>query len=547
MENYKFWLENAPEDIKKDLIKLSEEDIKFFFEKNIDFGTAGLRGKITWGTNAINEYTISLATFSFGKWLIDKYGKKAVKHGIVIAHDNRRYGSEYSLIAASILATFNIPVFLFPKNKPNPTPLLSFTIANNNFVGGINITASHNPPTDNGFKVYDQIGKQLSVGETKKIKQYSQEVSNIFQIEKIIDKEQYLSQRYIEDYIERIKKEIPFIKIPTQKQIKIMFVANNGTASEIAEKLLKFSKIKYEFVQEQKYPDPNFKYSPFPNPQDKQSFDLAKKYANKNGTDLIFATDPDADRFGLSIKHNDEWVELNGNELPLIQIYYKLNMLKERNLICKNDFIVRSIVTSSAADEVAKNFNVNVFESYTGFKNIIEVVEKQTKRRNHCLFAWEESYGSVVMPFTKDKDSFQALVQVIELVDFYKNQGKTLLDVLDQIYDEYGFSLSKHTVKRFDGIDGKKEMKKIVNDFRNNIKLGDNLNGHLVTEKRDYLSGYKKWPKDNILVFILDKKHRVTIRLSGTEPVLRFYLDISSENEKEAKQIEQDLLNKFVN
>ncbi len=545
MDRYDFWLKNAPTKIVDKIRNFSVDDRELYFGKDLNFGTAGLRGKILWGTNSINDYTIAKATYSFGKWLLNTYAADATKYGIVVAHDNRRFGVHYSLIVASVLAEMKIPVFLFKENQPCPTPLLSYTVVNNKFVGGINITASHNPPSDSGFKVYDALGKQLANKETTKIQEISNGVENIFTIPRLENKEQYLDESYFDNYLDRIKKEIPFIKIPTKKDLKIVFCANNGTAAKFARPLLDFSRVEYEFVKEQEYPDENFTNTPHPNPQDIESYDLAKVYGDKSDADLIFATDPDADRFGIMIKHQGKWVDLSGNQLPLIQIKYKLEQLNKRGLIEKNDFIVRSVVTSHAADKIAKQYKVNALEAYTGFKNLMYVVDRQQLKGNQCLFAWEEAYGSTVMPFTKDKDSFQALVQVLELIDYYKRQGKTLFDVLTEIFNEINFFLMEANPKRFSGASAMDEMKKIINHYRNNLKIGEDINGHKITEIRDYLIGYKDWPADNTIIIFFDDKDFVAIRPSGTEPLLRMYFDVQEKDKATAKKTKKELLAYF--
>lgn len=548
-ELYEFWLQNSPLRTKKTLELLTNEAISVAFSKNLSFGTAGIRAPMGLGTNFINEFIVAKVALAYGKWLLTTYGNEAKKHGIVIAHDNRLNGKKFSVIMAQVIMELGIPVYLFAKNLPQPTPLLSFTITNNPFVGGINLTASHNPPIYNGIKVYNKIGYQLLPKDTELVERYLQEISNPFTIKQSSKRCRYLSTRYEDNFLQQIKQSIPFDLPVKKKRLKIIFTANNGTATKLAKKLLKFSRVEFYFVTEQSKPDENFKNTPFPNPQDYQSFDLAKKYGDKYDADVLFGTDPDADRFGVVVKNRrtGKWVHLDGNELANLQFYYKLTRLSELKLLdSKRDFAVRSIVSSQAGDAIAKLFSIQLHYSLTGFKWIVsEALQLEDQTGGQLIFAWEESYGSIISLFTHDKDSFQALVQVCELFNYYSLQNKTIFDVFDELYQKIGFYRSDQIKKIFTNTANNLSMERFIDRFRN-YKIGDKIATFSITKIIDLLPGYQNLASDNTLFLFLDNRHFVALRPSGTEPVLRIYFDVCAKNSLEASEILQTLKTFFA-
>ena len=520
-KSYKYWQEKSPRKIQLKIEKFSDEEKELYFGKEIEFGTAGLRGKIGYFSSGINEFVIAKYSLAFAKHLLAKHGTQAKKEGIVIAHDNRRNNILYSETAAKVFSAMGIPVFFFKKNELQPSPLLSYVIMKGEYVGGINITASHNPPEYNGFKVYGHSGAQLLPVETESILSFANEDINIFKIkmDKVLINE--LSNSIINTYINEVVTMIPFHN-EDRKNIKVIYTSQHGTATKIATTILEKMKVEFEMVKEQSYPDPEFKNTISPNPQNPDAFILARKYGNEMKADVLFSTDPDADRFGIEVMHNGEWLGIDGNHLPLVQVHYKLNRLNELGYITKGDFIVRSVVTSNAADKVAEKFGVKVYKNLTGFKWLMLEVQKHEKMGNECLFAWEESYGSTVRTITRDKDSFQALVQVIEIVKYYKDKGMTIIDALNEIQDEIGYFCSPQTSIRIEGTDAKEKLEKFTKKFKN-IRVGDQLNGFEVTKIIDFSTGYKHYSKQDLLILRFDNKHAINIRPSGTEPILKIY------------------------
>ena len=549
-KEYNYWKENAPKEVLDIIEKYSDEQKAMFFSSQLQFGTAGLRGVIGYGSNLINEYNIAKYSLALGQMLLQKYGESAKQYGIVIAHDNRRNNILYSMTAARVLSALGIPSSLFHDNKLQPTPLLSFTIAKGHFVGGINITASHNPPEYSGYKVYNHIGIQMLPDETDMIIKKSLDIKDIFNIKQDEKNIKYLSESIESQYLQTILKLIPFYNIDERKDIKVIFTAQHGTAGILASRLMDRMNIDFKMVIEQLYPDENFSNTESPNPQNPDSFKLARKYGNKENADVLFCTDPDADRFGIEVKHRGEWVHINGNELPLIQLKYKLDELKKLDYINKGDFVVRSVVTSNAGDYIAKKYGIKVYESLTGFKWLISESFKHEMQGNECLFTWEESYGSTIRSFTRDKDSFQALLQVIEIVDLYKRQGKTLVDALEDIYQEIGYFKSDQVQIKLTGKDPMTKISEILDNKIRTLNIGDSLQSFKITEIKDFSKGYNDLPKDNFVMLILDDNQRITFRPSGTEPILRVYIDAYGKDQsaldKSFKKL-QDLTHYFTN
>lgn len=543
-DKYRYWIENAPIDVVHEIQTYSDELKEYSFTNDLTFGTAGIRGVMGYGTAVLNEFLLGKYATAYGKFLFLKYGKLARRKGIIIAHDNRRNNILFSETMAEVLSAMGVKVSLFENNELQPTPLLSFTIANGEYVGGINITASHNPKEYNGFKVYDHTGTQLLPEDTNEIIKYSNEDIDIFNVEKSKENINYLDEKVIDDYIEKLFRYIPFDKYDKKTDLKVVFTAQHGTSGKIAEKIMKEMKVDYTFVESQMTPDPEFTNTTSANPQNPDSFIEARKIGDKIKADILFCTDPDADRFGIEVKHKGEWIHIDGNQLPLIQIYYKLSRLKEIDYLHHEDFIVKSVVTSKAAEIIANYFEVQSYDSLTGFKWIINEATKHEMQGNECLFAWEESYGSTVRTFTKDKDSFQALIQVIEIANIKKASGKTLYDSLESIFDIIGHWYSPQIQFSFSGINAMDEMNAIVEKARK-FEEGQKIGRFEITKVIDFAKGYKNLQPDNFVQLVINDEYRVTVRPSGTEPILRLYFDVVSESDQESVEIFNELKTEF--
>ncbi len=537
-EIYEYWVKNSPENVKRILETYSDEKIKENFYYDISFGTAGIREKMDYGTNKINEFIVSGFAYSFGKVLMESYGEDEVKNrGIVITHDNRKNGKEYSLEMARVLSSLGIKAYLFSENSLEPTPLLSYTTYKKNFIAGINVTASHNPKEYNGVKFYSSDGKQIDTSISDKVREGYEKIENIFKIEKDEKNIFYLDDEIIEQYLNDIFTLIPFVEIKDRRDLKVVFGANHGTSTPLAKRVLERLKVNYIIDEKQSYPSETFENVKYPNPQDERSFERLIKIGDKNNADVLFAVDPDADRFGIMVKHNSKWEYINGNQLPAIQIFYKLNKLTNLNYLDKKKhFFVRSLVSSKFSDYIIKDWGLEIYETLTGFKSIIEKALLEESKGRECLFAWEESNGSVVRTFTRDKDSFQALYQVTEMIYEYKTQGKTLIDVLEEIYDKYGYMIMNQKQIVFDGIEGKENLDLFIKKYRD-LKPGDEIFGYKIEDVIDMNNGYKDFPKQNILFIYLKNKSFICLRPSGTEPILRIYFDIKGDNKKDTEDI----------
>lgn len=542
-KEYKKWLETAPASVRSKLRSYKDENIEERFGIPVTFGTAGMRGRMGLGTSCINEWTIASAAWAYGKYLISVYGNKVKTHGVLIAHDNRNYYKLFTKTAASVLSALGIKVRFFHKNILQPTPLLSYSIQQLEFIGGINITASHNPPTDNGFKVYNHNGKQLDTKDTKVISKYMDLVTDVFSIKMNNKNIGYIDNEIIDRYVRDIFS-IAFNRTQNREELKVVFTPQHGTALPIAQRLMDKLHVSYKVVEEQATEDPMFTNTVSANPQDPDAFILAEKYGNKFNADILFSTDPDADRFGVMVKHKDKWIHIDGNQLPAIQLEWKLRKLKELERLTPNSFIVRSVVTSNIGDKICAKYGVEVFESLTGFKHIIsEVIREESKGRD-LIFAYEESFGSTIRSITKDKDSFQSLVQVIEIAHELKLQGKTLIDAYRNISKEFGNHEYEQIQIKFPGKEGMSNMLKIIDKYKE-AKVGSLFGGLKIKEVKDFSKGYKKFPKENFVTLSMGE-NSVTFRPSGTEPILRIYMysfgNTKIEAQKRLKKIKKAVL-----
>ncbi len=542
-KDYNLWLTKAPASVRSKLRSYKPEKIDERFGIPISFGTAGMRGRMGLGTSAINHFTLGAASYAYGKWLKKKYGSAVKTKGVLIAHDNRDNYKLFTKTVATVLSAQGIKVRFFKGNKLQPTPLLSYAIQKLGFIGGVNITASHNPPTDNGFKVYNADGKQLDTRDTKQIKKEMNNIKDIFNIKTNNKNCGYINNDIIKSYIKDVFS-IAFNRTQDRSDLRIIFTPQHGTALPIATKLMDKMKVTYKVVEEQADEDPLFSKTVSPNPENHEAFALAKKYGDKFKADILFSTDPDADRFGVVVRHKDKWVHIDGNMLPVIQLEWKLRKLNELDRLPNNSFMVRSVVTSSMGDKVAKKFDVRVFESLTGFKHIINDVIREEKNNKELIFAYEESFGSVIKSFTKDKDSFQALVQVIEIVHDLKHEGRTLVDAYDSLSKQYGYHGYEQLQIRFEGNNGSAQIKKVLEKYKA-TKVGVLFGGLKVKEVRDFSKGYKNLPKEDFVTLVMGE-NSVTFRPSGTEPILRIYMysfgKTKIEATKRLKKIKKEVL-----
>ena len=551
LEKYNEWCNNEifDEETKKELnsIKDNDNEIKDRFYKNLEFGTAGLRGIIGAGTNRMNKYTVTQATQGLANYIL-KNNKE--NKGVAIAYDSRNMSEEFSKWAALCLNANGIKTYRFESLRP--TPELSFAVRYLNCIAGIVITASHNPSEYNGYKVYWEDGAQIVAPVDKGIMDEVKAVSDFSKI-KDMDIEKAKQEKLYNEigkdvddaYIAELKKLVLNKDIieKVQKNIKIVYTPLHGTGNLPVQRILK--EIGFEnvyVVPEQEKPDGNFPTVTYPNPEDKNAFELALKLASDIKADIVLATDPDADRLGIYALDTKTggYMPFTGNMSGLLIAEYELSQKKERNMIPENGALIKTIVSSNLADAIAKEYNVKLIEVLTGFKYIGEQIKifEQTKS-NEYLFGFEESYGCLIGTHARDKDAIVAVMALCEAAAYYKNKNLTLWDQMINIYEKYGYYKEGQIALTMKGIDGANKIKEIMENMRKNPlkKLGQ----YNVVEYRDYsiskLENYKNnttetinLPKSNVLYYELEDDAWCCVRPSGTEPKIKFYIGVKGKS-----------------
>lgn len=560
-KEYKKWLEfeGLNQELRDELLSMNETDIENAFYTSLVFGTGGMRGVLGAGINRMNIYTIRKANFGFGSYLSKKYDD--LKRGVVIAYDNRHKSRLFAEESASVLASFGIKSYLFESLRP--TPELSFAVRYLNAIGGIMVTASHNPPNYNGYKIYDEDGCQLVPQYADQVIEIVDGVEDVFHIE-TVDFNTVLEQ----GLVEIIGKEIDEVYLDTvdtvqlkkelDKKIKIVFTPLHGTSAMIGLESLKRNGYDVIPVAEQMVPDPDFRMVDSPNPENKSAFDLAIEYGKKYDADLLIATDPDADRLGIAVKHDGEYVLLTGNQTGAIMVDYILRMRKEQGSLPEKGMVYNTVVTSEFGAAIAKSYGMEVKSTLTGFKFIGEQAKLIEDTEYEFMFGYEESYGYVVKDFVRDKDSIQALLLVSEIANVGKQTNKTLVDYLNLLYSVYGYYKEDLVNVVLEGASGASKIEEIMAYFRNNSL--EEVAGLKVTLKEDYLLSVREGsstekitlPKSNVIKFVLEDGSWFVLRPSGTEPKLKIYigvksdrLDLSKEKNKEIKEEVLDILGKI--
>jgi len=520
----------------------------------LEFGTGGMRGKIGAGTNRMNLVTVAKATQGIANYLIEKY--KSEEISAAIAYDSRNMSKEFAEKAACVFAANNIKVYLFDSLRP--TPVLSYAVRYYNCKAGVVVTASHNPPEYNGYKVYDQFGGQVVQDADKIIEKINQvKLEDIKSAESDGNsKIQIIGDDLDTSYINQIKRLS--LRNDVDKDIRIVFTPLHGTGNKPVRRVLDEMGYKNVFVvEEQENPDPGFSTVKSPNPEEISSFDLAIKKAGDLKGEIIIGTDPDCDRVGLVVRHEGEFVPLNGNQTGALLLNYLLASLKEEGRIPAKPAIVKTVVTSEIADRIADKYKVKTFDTLTGFKYIAELMQKfeDTKEYNF-LFGYEESYGYLAGTFVRDKDAVIASMLICEMAAYYKGQGKTLVDVLAEIYDEHGYYIEETISLTFSGLAGQSKMKAIMEYFREN-KL-NSLAGKKIPAIIDYklsiscdlINGTTErisYPKSDVLKFSFEDGSWLVLRPSGTEPKLKVYFSINGKSKDEAAENLEKIKNEVLN
>ncbi|QIB27547.1 phospho-sugar mutase [Caloranaerobacter azorensis] len=567
MGKYEFWLnsEHFDKETKDELLSIKDnvEEIEDRFYKDLEFGTGGLRGKIGAGTNRINKYTVSKATQGLANFIIEN-GSDYIKRGVVIAHDSRHKSREFSETAALVLAANGIKAYLFEDLRP--TPELSFAVRYLKASAGIVITASHNPPEYNGYKVYWEDGGQVVPSLADKIIEKVNEVSE-YSMVKIISKEEALNNGLLEIIGEKIDKEYIdkvkdlSVRDDIDKNIRIVYTPLHGTGNMPVRRVLKeLGYINVFVVESQEQPDPNFSTVEYPNPEDPNAFKLAIELAEKVDSDIILGTDPDCDRVGVVVKNKEgEYKVLSGNQTGALLLDYILSSMTEKGLLPENSVMVKTIVTSELGRVIARHYGVETIDTLTGFKFIGEKIKQfEEDGDKNFIFGYEESFGYLTGSFVRDKDAVIASMLICEMAAYYKSKGMTLYEALIKLYEKYGYYIEDlHSIK-LEGIEGKRKIDEVMENFRNNYpkeigKLNLKIfNDYKVSKSFNFDKDSSEdilLPKSNVLKFIFDDESWYALRPSGTEPKLKIYFSANGRDKAEAenkiKSIKEEVLSKI--
>lgn len=542
LEIYEEWVRELDDKdpLKKELldIKNDDKDIEDRFYKDLSFGTAGLRGKVGAGTNRMNLYTVGKATQGIADYIVG-YGKEAMEKGVVIAHDPRHFSREFSELAAGIFAANGIKAYTFPALRP--TPELAYMVRRLGTKAGINITASHNPKEYNGYKAYWEDGCQVSSG----VADGMTEKINAVDIWKGIKRSDYeegvksgkivvLDEKYDREYLDKIEAMAIHEGDELDLSIPLVYTPLNGCGSIPFRQMLKDRGFNnWKIVPEQENPDPDFTTVGYPNPEDPKAFRLSEEYGREFGAELLMATDPDADRFAIEIRDdNGNYIPLNGNQTGYLLVNYVLEGHKDAGTLPAKGAMVKSIVTSDLSTIMAKAYGVEMFETLTGFKNICGKIPYLHDNGYTYLFGYEESVGYAACEDIRDKDGISAGMLVAEAAAYYRKQGKTLWDVLQDIYAKYGYFAEDEPNIILEGIEGAERISRMMKWFRDNIP--SSVAGAKVDKVIDYINGYEDIPPQNAIRIFLDNGSSFSIRPSGTEPKIKFYFYSNSDSREAA-------------
>jgi len=542
---YNEWLEKLSDTdpLKSELqgIAGDEKEIEDRFYQDLSFGTAGLRGKVGAGTNRMNFFTVGKATQGVADFIVSK-GKEACEKGVVIAHDPRHFSKEFSQLAAGIFAANGIKVYVFPDLRP--TPELAFMIRRLGTVSGINITASHNPREYNGYKAYWDDGCQVS----SEIADGMTECINAVDIWTGIKKSDFeqgvkdgkiivLGAEYDREYLDKIEALAIHEGDELDLSIPLVYTPLNGCGSIPFRQMLTdrgFSN--WTIVPEQENPDPDFTTVGYPNPEDPKAFKLSEEYGRKFGAELLMATDPDSDRFAIEIRDSEgNYVPLNGNQTGYLLVNYVLEGHKDAGTLPAKGAMVKSIVTSTLSTIMAKAYGVEMFETLTGFKNICGKIPYLHENGYKYLFGYEESVGYAICEDIRDKDGISAGMMVAEAAAYYRKQGKTLWDVLQEIYAKYGYFAEDEPNIILEGIPGAQRIQRMMKWFRENLPT--EVAGAKVEKVIDYINGYEDIPPQNAIRLFLDNGSWFAIRPSGTEPKIKFYFYSNQDSRENALKV----------
>ncbi|MDY7902926.1 MULTISPECIES: phospho-sugar mutase [Bacillus] len=555
-KSYERW--NQAEQLDSELKKLladaegNEPLLEDFFYKNLEFGTGGMRGEIGPGTNRMNIYTVRKASAGLAAY-IAKQGEDAKKRGVAIAYDSRHKSPEFAMEAAKTLASQGIQTYVFDELRP--TPELSFAVRKLNAYAGIVVTASHNPPEYNGYKVYGDDGAQLPPKEADIVIAEVNAIENELTIQ--VEDEQSLKEKGLikiigeeidKPYTEKLTSISVHPELSDEVDVSVVFTPLHGTANKPVRRGLEALGYKnVTVVKEQELPDPDFSTVKSPNPEEHAAFEYAIKLGEEQNADILVATDPDADRLGIAVKNSEgKYTVLTGNQTGALLLHYLLSEKKKQGTLPENGVVMKTIVTSELGRAVASSFGLDTVDTLTGFKFIGEKIKEYEKSGQYTFqFGYEESYGYLIGDFARDKDAIQAALLAVEVCAFYKKQGMSLYDALLSIFKEYGYyreGLKSLTLK---GKQGAEQISAILTSFRNDPPK--QMAGKQITQAEDYSTGKRTvfadhleedidLPKSNVLKYFLEDGSWFCLRPSGTEPKVKFYFAVKGTSLQDSEQ-----------
>ncbi|MFJ8066804.1 phospho-sugar mutase [Psychrobacillus sp. NPDC096426] len=533
------WQENLQ------LLASDEKQMEDAFYRNLEFGTGGMRGEIGAGTNRMNTYTIRKATTGLASY-IKAAGKDAMNRGVVIAYDSRRFSPEFAQEAANTLASNGITAYLY--REPRTTPQLSYSVRKLHAYMGIVITASHNPPEYNGFKVYGEDGAQLNLEDADAVIRYVNEAGDALQIKRsnfdenlVIQLDEDMDSAYINELI--TVQENP--GLASKSKVRVVFTPLHGASGKTVKRIL--SEVGYEhihYVEEQMEPNGEFPTLKSPNPEEQSAFEYAIQYGEKYDADILVAADPDGDRVGLAVKTAEGYKLLSGNQTGAILIEYLLTQRKDKGTMPANGRVFKTIVTSDLGRVIAEYHGASTEDVLTGFKFIGEKIKQYEETKEYeFLFGYEESYGYLVKSFARDKDAIQSVLAIVEAAAYYKEKGMTLVDVLNTLYERHGYYLEGLVSVTKKGVSGAKAIQNLLEQIR--IHQLMEVAGIAVLSQEDYSTSLRTFtdgrkaeqillPKSNVLKYLLADGSWVCVRPSGTEPKIKYYFGVTSGSEAES-------------
>ena len=557
---YNEWLKkaDADPDLKVELenIKGNDDEILDRFYRSLEFGTAGLRGVIGAGTNRMNVYTVGRATQGLADYLNDNYDSPSV----AIGYDSRIKSDYFSRESAEILAANGIKVYIY--DELEPTPCLSYAVRKLKASGGIIITASHNPAKYNGYKCYNSKGYQMTDDEAAQTYEYIKKVDYFTDIKKVDfdsalsdGKIEYIGEKLIESFLDEVQKQCINPDIVRKADLKVIYTPLNGTGNKPVRKILDRIGVKNVYVvPEQEKPDGNFPTCPFPNPEIKQVFELGLEMNKKIGADILLATDPDCDRVGIAVPDDSgKLVLMSGNEVGAMLLNYILSQKKEKGLLSDNSIAVKSFVSTDLAEVIAKKYNCKFKNLLTGFKYIGELVTnlEAEGRASDFVMGFEESYGYLAGTHARDKDAVVASMLICEMAAYYKTKNMNLVDVMESLYEEFGFYANVVESYTFEGASGMEKMASIMDGLRANAP--SKIAGYDVVSVSDYEASKTVFangradekielPKSNVLAYGLTDGNKLIVRPSGTEPKIKAYITAVGKSREEADFIAAKLI-----